>query len=53
MHFEINMILTMPLITLPKTTCLPSNQEVFLVVMKNCEPFVSLPEFAIDNHPAP
>merc|ERR1719449_67571 len=44
---------SIPLSTFPKTTCLPSNQEVCLVVMKNCEPFVSFPEFAMDNHPAP
>ena len=39
--------------TLPKTTCLPSNQEVFLVVMKNWDPLVSLPELAMDSQPAP
>ena len=28
-------------------------QGVFLTQMKNCDPFVSLPALAMDNHPAP
>jgi len=42
---------TIPFNTIPKTTCLPSNQLVLTVVMKNCEPLVSLPAFAIDTYP--
>lgn len=45
--------LTIPFNTFPNTTCFPSNQDVFLVVKKNCEPLVSLPALAMDNHPAP
>ncbi len=45
--------LTIPSITFPKTTCRPSSHSVFLTVIKNCEPFVFFPAFAIDNHPAP
>ena len=37
--------------TFPKTTCLPSSHDVFLTVMKNCDPLVSFPALAIDNHP--
>lgn len=33
----------------PKTTCLPSSQEVTTVVMKNCEPFVFGPALAIER----
>lgn len=36
----------MPDNTLPKTTCLPSNHVVCFVVMKNCDPLVSLPALA-------
>lgn len=39
--------------TFPKTTCLPSSHEVFLTVMKNCDPLVSFPAFAMDSQPAP
>ena len=41
----------MPSTTLPKTQCLPSSQGVTTVVMKNCEPFVFGPAFAIDRSP--
>ena len=37
--------------TLPKTTCLPSNQGVGAVVIKNYEPLVLGPALAIDNTP--
>jgi hypothetical protein len=37
--------------TSPKTTCLPSSHGVATVVMKNCDPLVSLPALAIDNCP--
>mmetsp|Transcript_24450 Transcript_24450/g.75519 ORF Transcript_24450/g.75519 Transcript_24450/m.75519 type:complete len:182 (-) Transcript_24450:422-967(-) len=33
--------------TLPKTTCLPSSHAVLTVVMKNWDPFVSLPALAM------
>ena len=36
-----------PSSTSPKTTCLPSSQVVMAVVMKNCEPLVSWPAFAM------
>jgi hypothetical protein len=39
----------LPLITSPKTTCLPSRCGVGAVVMKNCEPLVFGPEFAIES----
>merc|ERR1712183_1101390 len=44
---------SMPSTTLPKTTCLPSNQAVFTVHKKNCEPFVFGPAFAMDRMPEP
>ena len=31
----------------PKTTCFPSSHGVATVVMKNCDPFVSFPAFAM------
>lgn len=34
--------------TLPNTTYFPFNQGVYAVVIKNCDPFVSFPAFAID-----
>jgi len=39
-----------PFRTLPKTTCLPSSQEVEVVVMKNYDPLVFGPALAIDKH---
>jgi len=53
MHKRLHCKLTIPLITFPNTTCLPSNHDVFTVVMKNCEPLVSLPALAMLSHPAP
>ena len=44
-------ITSMPLTTWPKTTCFPSSQGAAAVVMKNCDPFVCAPLFAIDNKP--
>lgn len=38
--------------TRPKIVCFPSNHCVGASVIKNCEPFVSGPELAIDNIPA-
>lgn len=46
-------ILTIPFSTFPKTTCRPSSQDVFTVVMKNCDPLVSLPALAMLNQPGP
>lgn len=40
---------SMPFITLPKTVCLLSSQGVASVVMKNWEPFVFGPAFAIET----
>jgi len=43
-----------PEVTRPKTVCFPSSHGAASVVtMKNCEPFVFGPAFAIDNVPAP
>ncbi|TGO21525.1 hypothetical protein BPAE_0215g00170 [Botrytis paeoniae] len=42
-----------PLVTRPKIVCFPSNHGVGANVIKNCDPFVFGPEFAIDNIPAP
>jgi len=38
-----------PYTTLPKTVCFPSNQLQGTKVIKNWEPFVFFPAFAIDN----
>ena len=38
--------ISMPLVTEPKTTCLPSSQSVLAVQMKNCEPLVLGPALA-------
>lgn len=40
-----------PSVISPKQTCLLSNHGVGTVVMKNCDPLVFFPEFAIDNSP--
>ena len=40
---------TIPSFTFPNTTCLPSNQAVAAVVMKNWLPFVFGPAFAIER----
>lgn len=50
---SIRRITSMPSTTLPNTTCLPSSQLVGAVQMKNCEPLVFLPEFAIERTPGP
>ena len=44
---------SMPLVTVPKTTCLPSSQSVLTVQRKNCEPFVPGPALAIERTPGP
>lgn len=46
------LITSMPSITCPKTTCLPSRCGHALDVTKNCDEFVFLPQFAMDNKPA-
>ena len=45
--------ISMPSFILPKTTCLLSNQSVLAVQMKNWEPFVLGPAFAMDKMPGP
>lgn len=40
-------------LTFPNTTCLPSSHSAFAVVMKNWQPLVFGPLFAIDNSPGP
>ena len=43
---------SMPSLTWPNTVCLPSSHEqASAVTMKNCEPFVSGPAFAIASAP--
>ena len=41
----------MPSTTDPNTQCLPSNQDVFAVHKKNCEPLVLGPALAIERIP--
>lgn len=43
----------MPSFTFPKTTCLPSSHSVLAVQIKNWEPFVFGPAFAMDKMPGP
>ena len=45
--FSIVLAVSVPLKTLPKTVCLLSSQGQGIVVMKNCDPFVFGPQFAI------
>merc|ERR1719410_268670 len=44
---------SIPLVTFPNTTCFPSNQAVFTVHRKNCDPLVLGPALAIDSTPGP
>lgn len=44
---------SIPAVTKPKTTCLPSNQGVSTVVRKNWDPLELGPEFAIERIPGP
>jgi hypothetical protein len=44
--------MSIPLLTLPKTECFPSNHGVGTVVMKNCDPFVFGPALALLKTPA-
>ncbi len=44
---------TIPSKTLPNTTCFPSSHGALAKVMKNCEPLVSGPAFAMLTHPVP
>merc|ERR1711879_687692 len=45
--------ISMPSLTCPNTTCLPSSQAVLTVQRKNCDPFVFGPAFAIERMPGP
>ena len=50
--FSIASTFSMPSTTSPKTVCLPSSQSADgVVTMKNCEPFVFGPAFAIASAP--
>ena len=50
--FEIVSATSIPVVTFPKTVCLPSSQgHESAVTMKNCEPFVFGPAFAIASAP--
>jgi hypothetical protein len=44
---------SMPPVTEPYTTCLPSSQSVLTVHRKNCEPLVPGPALAMDRMPSP
>merc|ERR1719295_602963 len=44
---------SIPLVTVPNTTCFPSNHAVFTVHRKNWDPFVFAPAFAIERIPGP
>merc|ERR1712100_809839 len=44
---------SMPSVTLPKTTCLPSKCGVWPVQMKNWLPLVLGPALAMERHPLP
>ena len=43
----------MPSTTWPKTVCFPSRNGVATVQMKNCDPFVFGPAFAMERIPGP
>lgn len=45
--------IAMPFLTRPKMVCLPSSHGVGASVMKNCDPLVLGPEFAMLSTPAP
>lgn len=45
------LITSMPSLTQPKTTCLPSSHSVLTVQMKNCEPLVLGPALAMERVP--
>ena len=47
--FSSAMTTSEPLVTRPKTVCLPSSRGIAAVVMKNCEPLVLGPQLAIDT----
>eukprot|EP00409_Alexandrium_fundyense_P003343 CAMPEP_0185903476 /NCGR_PEP_ID=MMETSP0196C-20130402/2726_1 /TAXON_ID=2932 /ORGANISM="Alexandrium fundyense, Strain CCMP1719" /LENGTH=97 /DNA_ID=CAMNT_0028622539 /DNA_START=128 /DNA_END=421 /DNA_ORIENTATION=+ len=44
---------SIPSVTIPKTTCLPSSQAVLTVQRKNWEPLVLGPAFAMERMPGP
>jgi hypothetical protein len=50
--FDICFTISIPSITCPNTTCLPSKCGHGFRVIKNCDEFVFLPQLAIDNKPA-
>lgn len=50
---NMSLVPTIPFNIFPKTTCLPSSHGVCFVVIKNCDPFVSLPALAMESQPAP
>ena len=47
--FSIACTTSAPFTTRPNTVCFPSSQGVATVVMKNCEPFVFGPAFAMET----
>lgn len=52
-HKNITIVLTCKKCLIPNIVCFPSSHCVGASVIKNWEPFVFGPEFAIDNIPAP
>merc|ERR1712203_1284288 len=52
-NFSIFCTTSIPFVTFPKTTCLPSSQSVLTVQRKNCDPFVFGPALAMERMPGP
>lgn len=52
LSFDVSEKKGLPLVTFPKTQCLPSSQSVLTVHRKNWELFVFGPALAIDRVPA-
>ena len=50
-HASIAATTSIPAMTLPKVVCLVSRKLLFAVLMKNCEPFVLGPAFAMASVP--
>lgn len=50
-YYSMALTTLIPSTTFPKTVCLPSSHGHGTVVIKNWDPFVLGPAFAIDNYP--
>lgn len=51
--FSMALTTSIPSTTFPNTTCFPSSHSVFVVHMKNWDPFVPGPALAMDRIPGP